>query len=194
MTKYSGLLIAALPLLGIAFFYTSNPTPPPIQLTEIEATPIKRSASSTQQDYTTQADQARSNQVEETLNKNMAETARAMTPKLQKMLIDGLMNSRFPRYRLLFDSWNLDSATATLILDIIRERESRSLAALQELNMVGVSGRKRFAEEHRTEKGYADIQMIGLLGEQRFKEFSKLEADMKIEMKAHTQKILNNLE
>jgi hypothetical protein len=113
-----------------------------------------------------------------------------MTPKFQRLLIDKLMQDRKPRYQALFDSWNLESAKASEVLEIVRERETLKYEALQALYKNGVDGRRAFGETLSFGREITDTQLSFLLGEERFQEFSHLESRMENEMQAEAKKSL----
>ena len=117
-----------------------------------------------------------------------------MTPERQKQLLDSFMADREPKYRALFDSWQLDSTSASLALMIIRDRETQVREALHEINLTGMSGLKAFGEASRTAEEYAKIQLNALLGEEHFGELSKKDAQMNAELGVIAQKYINSRE
>lgn len=123
---------------------------------------------------------------------SMSRVASAMTPKIRQMMVDGLMRSREPRYKKLFEEWKLDKETASKVLEVVRVRETKIKEEFQKFYSIGVKGREDFFENYAMEKNVAEIQIRLLLGDDCFEEFSLLESQMVAELQAGGQRILTS--
>lgn len=108
----------------------------------------------------------------------MAQNARAMNPKLKKLMLDVLMQERTPRYQRLFDSMQLDSATQADLLKAIRDREERLFEAHRRQRAAGMKGIKEFGVDYQTERVLTE-KLFGLMvGEEKAAQILQLEAEM----------------
>lgn len=108
----------------------------------------------------------------------MAQNARAMNPKLKKLMLDVLMQERTPRYQRLFDSMQLDSATQADLLKAIRDREERLFEAHRQQRAAGMKGIKEFGVDYQTERVLTE-KLFGLMvGEEKAAQILQLEAEM----------------
>jgi hypothetical protein len=187
------LTFALVPLFGVMLYFLFA-APSGKEITPVVSQEISKAS---KKSLTLNRDAQRSKELQERKllqdrqNIAMAKNAKAMTPERIKLMVDVLMQSREPRYRSLFENWNLDSVASEEVLKIIRGRETRINEILKTLNETGNAGRRDFVDNYKIEKTLAEIQLSNLLGESRYAEFAKLESQMDTNMQAQAQKIIN---
>jgi hypothetical protein len=180
------------PLLGIAIFYFIPPTTKHKPALKIHSGIQKKPAVLSQRNSQDAEELRYRKRREEMLKESMSRMSKLsiMTPRVQRLLIDKLIQDRKARYQALFESWNLEAAKADEVLTVVRERETLKYEALRLLYEDGVDGQRSFGETLSFGKESSDIQLSLLLGEARFQEFSHLEARMENEMQAEVKKLL----
>ncbi|MHB1079674.1 MAG: hypothetical protein ACYC67_09735 [Prosthecobacter sp.] len=114
----------------------------------------------------------------EGMDEVMAKNAQAMTPRLKELLMNRLMEVRTPRYKQLFDSLQVDSATQADLLKAIRDREERLFDLHRKQRAAGMQGIKEFGADYQIERMLTD-KLFGLLvGDEKAAEIIQLEAEM----------------
>ena len=108
----------------------------------------------------------------------MAKSAKAMTPALIKLLVDGLMKARKDRYQKLFDEWQTSPQDSLECLQIIKDRETLKNQALRDLWATGASGRRDFSQTMKEIRSLTDRSLKQLLGDERLTQLMIVEEEM----------------
>ena len=123
-----------------------------------------------------------------TLQAAMAKFSEKITPEMQRQGTDIVISAREPRYRALFESWNLDPATSDQALAILREREVQ-LTEQRIQFFKGTVDLTEISKGLKSESLAADRQLADLLGPDHFAEFSHEDAKMAAEWKRQAEEL-----
>jgi hypothetical protein len=120
----------------------------------------------------------------------MAESMSRMGPEMRARMVDSIMRMREPRYRQLFDAWNLDPAAAEDTLRILRDRETSHSDLRTKYLGDASSDLREFSEATKAETTAAESRLASVLGPQRLMELVQEEEKMKAEASARARETM----
>lgn len=124
------------------------------------------------------------------LRARMAKTAVKISPEMRRQSRDRIILRREPKYRELFETWDLDATTVDKVLAVIRERETRIHEALYTSMESGAP--TDYVDTKRMEQRRAAGQIIDLVGDDHYAELAQMESGIAAEELAKGRELYNN--
>jgi hypothetical protein len=115
------------------------------------------------------------------VRKKLAETQSRISPEMRQRMVDSIMRMREPRYRQLFDSWNLDPASADDVLRILRDRETSHSELRAKIFGDPSSDIAALSGQTKAMSADAEARLLPVLGQDRLMELAQEEERMKAE-------------
>lgn len=127
------------------------------------------------------------------INQSLTKLALQSNPVQRQERVDTHMRRLGPYFEDLFDSWDLDPATAREMLKLVRERETEFGEIDHRFNNAGMDGLPERSASRSQAIAWADAQMRILLKEEQFLELSREEARVIAESAARGMQVARDL-
>jgi len=127
----------------------------------------------------------------ESLDAGIAKVVSTSTPEIRAEVRKSHLDKYKRAYADFFSSLALDKGEIDRAVDIILERESAYLDAIDTLHRTGFTkGGGQFAEKRKVEQALAEVQLHRLLGPLRYEDLAKFEKEHRARISTNAGKIV----